>query len=137
MARSFLENAVAKNPSYGPLWQALGQACGQLGDYPASLAALEKAVAHMPHDASTHRFLAFTLAKLGQVDRSLRHAVETIRCGKGDVKWFVEIGIFLSQGGHRNAILAAFPKARVHAQTAEQRAKLDRAERTFENLRGH
>jgi tetratricopeptide (TPR) repeat protein len=81
-----LEHALAINPGWGAAARSLSQLHERTGDYAASRAVLEGAVAHTPLDAYNHGYLADALWHLGEKEAAVERLLHALRL-EPDYDW--------------------------------------------------
>jgi tetratricopeptide (TPR) repeat protein len=69
-AASLAERLLAEKPESGSLWQTLGLARAQAGEWPATIAALERAVSLRGHDVAAGLALAIAYSHRGDKPRA-------------------------------------------------------------------
>lgn len=72
-AEKLARQLTRRYPAHGFGWQALGTLCIQLGQSPAALPALERAVALLPRDPRAYCNLALALASHGRLEEAEAH----------------------------------------------------------------
>jgi tetratricopeptide (TPR) repeat protein len=118
LAHQALQRALADNPDYAPAWALLAEVRQQTG-LPDALAALDRALALDPLDASAHAYLGLYWQRQNDFDRAAAAFWRAAELEPDNPFWFISLAeVSLSSGDLPSAYAYSLQATRVAPENA-------------------